>query len=136
MLYVGIDGTCWVWHGAQTGKSSRGVMGVNGRNKAATHVAWFLAHGEWPKYPHRSVLHTCDNPTCVRPSHLFIGTILDNRRDAIEKKRQHGVGPVTAKAIREDRKLGMCQAALALKYGVNRSTISKIVTRKTYADIP
>lgn len=49
-----------------------------------THISWFLKYGVWPtKY----VLHKCDNPKCVKPSHLFLGTAKDNAEDCISKGR-------------------------------------------------
>lgn len=74
---------CWNWTGKLVkGYGSFRLKGVSGR---ANRVSWFLAHGNLPKELH--VLHKCDNPKCVRPDHLFLGTHLDNMRDMVEKNR-------------------------------------------------
>lgn len=138
MRQVNITDGCWLWTGAMNGKNkNRGFMNTAGRRrpKRATHVAWWLTNHTWPQWPHEVICHACDNPKCVRPSHLFNGTLTDNRRDAIAKGRQLGVGPAAAAQI---RKLAgkMTQKEIARRFRVNGSTISKIITRKVYADIP
>lgn len=77
--------TCWLWT-ASTDSKGYGKIGVAGKTVAAHRVAWFLTYGEWPT---KDVLHHCDNPRCVRPSHLFLGTQLDNMRDMVSKGRHH-----------------------------------------------
>jgi hypothetical protein len=72
------------------------------------------------------VCHKCDNPGCVRPSHLFLGTPLDNTRDSIAKGRdyrgeRHKWAKLTEKqvgAIRDQLAAGASQASLAREYGV------------------
>jgi hypothetical protein len=78
------DDACWMW---MLGKSTRGYgMWRNGRKREYTHrVAWKKSHGKIPRGKH--VLHTCDNPSCVRPSHLFLGNHKDNMYDAFRKGR-------------------------------------------------
>lgn len=56
----------------------------------ATRVQWFLQHGEWPAAD-LDVCHTCDNPPCVRPDHLWLGTESANIQDCITKGR-NGIG--------------------------------------------
>jgi hypothetical protein len=79
---------CWIWTGAFTGAPSSGSrygeISVEGRPQRAHRVAWFLSHGEWPA---GHVLHACDMPSCVRPSHLFLGSQADNMQDAALKGR-------------------------------------------------
>lgn len=81
--------SCWLWTGSKN-KSGYGlihVKGQNGRNSSAGahRVSWVLHCGEIPAGMH--VCHHCDNPTCVRPDHLFLGTRTDNMRDAKAKGR-------------------------------------------------
>lgn len=75
--------TCWLWTGATDGHGY-GVFHIGERNDVvrATHFAYegLIPDGSY-------VCHRCDNPGCVRPSHLFIGTQLDNMRDASRKGR-------------------------------------------------
>lgn len=75
---------CWEWTSV-IGKDGYGVMKISKKNEGAHRVSWRLNKGEIP--PGLCVLHRCDNPICVRPSHLFLGTKSDNTRDAIFKGR-------------------------------------------------
>lgn len=80
---------CWNWTAALT-TTGYGIMGRPGGrgagNVRATHVSVFLATGKWPPRG-MYVCHTCDNPLCVRPDHLFVGTSADNNRDMRNKGR-------------------------------------------------
>lgn len=76
---------CWIWRGSVAGRSGYGKLGFNGRTLAAHRLSWELHRG--PIQPGMVVCHHCDNPRCVKPDHLFIGTTLDNVRDKIAKGR-------------------------------------------------
>lgn len=94
----------------------------------AHRAAWELAHG--PIAAGQSVCHTCDNPRCVNPTHLFLGTQRDNIRDAVRKGRWT-VRKLTdddVAQIRSMAKGGMLQREIAAVYGVARNTVSAIVT--------
>ena len=71
---------CWTW----TGPSDAKGYGRWGKEVASRH-SWVLAHGPIPAG--MWVLHHCDNPPCVNPEHLYLGTVTDNVRDAVERGR-------------------------------------------------
>ena len=79
---------CWLWIAARD-RAGYGIFAPNGRPNLpvrAHQVAWMLAFGE-DKMHANHVLHRCDNPACIRPSHLFLGTDLENLRDMCAKGR-------------------------------------------------
>lgn len=77
-------GDCWTWQGARAG-FGYGSFRFNGRTHAAHRVAWLLTYGDIPDG--KLVLHHCDTPCCVRPDHLFLGSMADNVADMIQKGR-------------------------------------------------
>jgi hypothetical protein len=97
---VDANGECWEWQGA-TDRRGYGQIGINGKLQIATHAAWELVAGPLPKG--LWVLHTCDNPACVRNDdegtyevngilhprrgHLWLGTHQDNMDDMVAKGR-------------------------------------------------
>lgn len=71
---------CWPWRG----KTIRGERGTF-RGHIAPRLAWEMAHGSHPGK--LFVCHSCDNPNCVNPAHLWLGTNSDNIKDAVRKGR-------------------------------------------------
>lgn len=138
-----VDGDgCWLWMAALS--KGYGVImsgGPGSRHMRASHAAWELEHGPVPK--DKWVLHRCDNPRCVRASHLFLGTALDNSHDCIAKGRNYrGEDMWTAKLTEDDvrmmRKLfdnGMTQAELETHFSISRSVVSLIVRRKSWKHV-
>lgn len=82
--------SCWTWSG-RIGDRGYGQFDDGDRTLRAHRVAWTLTRGEIPAG--MQVLHRCDNPACVRPDHLFLGTHDDNMRDMAAKGRQRGGRP-------------------------------------------
>lgn len=85
---------CWIWIAAADkrgyGRFRIGSLTDGSRRTAiATRVAWVIYKGELPQ--NLDVCHRCDNPPCVNPEHLFLGTCLDNMRDCVSKGR-HSYG--------------------------------------------
>lgn len=85
---------CWVWTASviRSGYGRFGLQGAGARTVGAHRFSFELANGPIPDG--MCICHRCDNPKCVRPSHLFLGSFSDNTRDAINKgRRSCWVGP-------------------------------------------
>lgn len=81
---------CWTWTASKDDKGY-GKIGLPGRKGwgFAHRVSYSLEHGV-ELTPDQKVLHRCDNPPCVRPDHLFLGTAADNAADMVAKGRSRG----------------------------------------------
>jgi hypothetical protein len=77
--------SCWIWTGGHNGKQY-GYVWVGKRKWLAHRLSWFLTRGEEPPRD-MLVCHACDNPRCVRPDHLWLGTPQDNMDDKVAKGR-------------------------------------------------
>lgn len=134
---------CYVWLNAKF-KSGYGQFGVRGKSKLAHRIAWEIANGAIPDG--LCVLHKCDNPGCVNPDHLFLGTQKDNVRDMVDKKRYSkrtgesgGLAKLKEAQVLEIRERyaagGISQAVLGKQYGVCQSNIAAIVSGETWTEI-
>lgn len=79
-------GDCWEWQGARQ-MTGYGMIDIHGRRKFVHRVVYELLHGPIP--PGLFICHHCDNPSCVRPEHLFLGTPADNMHDRDRKGRSY-----------------------------------------------
>jgi hypothetical protein len=73
---------CWNWT-ARKNKDGYGQVWINHKSYYAHRISWSLKNGEIPKGMY--ILHSCDNPGCVNPNHLFLGTQADNVMDCFKK---------------------------------------------------
>lgn len=131
----GPRGECHEWTAATVPKGY-GTFRIDGRMIGAHRVAWFLATGEWPN---EWVLHTCDNPPCVRFDHLFEGTPAVNSADMRAKGRaralrgeQHGRAKLSHAAVEAIRASSEPGVVLASRYGVSPSAISRVRNRRLW----
>lgn len=123
--------TCWLWEGSRT---LRGYGRCEwGKHKLAHRVAYELFNDFIP--PNMQVNHKCDNPPCVNPSHLFIGTQSDNIRDASRKLRLP-MQKLTYEKADEIRKIykseKISMVVLGKRYGVSNQTICDVVRGISY----
>ena len=87
----GGEDACWIWRAARHCEFGYGVLAVNRVSKRAHRLSWEEYRGPIPTG--MCVLHSCDNPMCINPGHLFLGTRQDNIRDMVNKGRQRSRGP-------------------------------------------
>ncbi|MDD4280094.1 MAG: HNH endonuclease [Candidatus Sumerlaeales bacterium] len=134
---------CWEWLGCKN-MGGYGMIRVDGRLHQAHRISYALYNGEIPDG--MCICHRCDNPGCVNPTHLFLGTKLDNAKDRERKGRgvhnfSHGCGDKSSRAkltwnqvnkIREKWENGATQASLAEEFEVTRPTINQIVHYRTW----
>lgn len=131
--------TCWLWTAAKD-KHGYGCFSDEKRRVYKAHrFSWFFASGEWPSL---DVLHKCDNPPCIRPDHLFLGTQKQNVMDMVSKRRHvHGERTITSK-LTVSQVIQICemfatglvlQKDIAATFGVCRATVSMILSGKRWA---
>jgi hypothetical protein len=128
-------GPCWIWTACLSTKGYGRIM-ANGRVQNAHRVAYELTYGPIP--PEQNVCHACDNPLCVRPSHMFLGTQTDNIRDMFAKGRNVSLGPrkLSPEQVDEVFELyagGASSSIIAAQYGVTGTTICRIIGGQGYA---
>lgn len=140
---------CWPWTGTRTAKGygliSQGPRGA-AKRFIASRVAWELTHGSIPDG--MLVCHRCDNPPCVNPAHLFLGTNDENMADMATKGRarggtvrgeDHGNALLTDALVAEILSLRQQRtpiAELADRFDVGEGTIKDIVQGKTWQHVP
>ena len=144
------DNECWNWLGFKN-KLGYGRTWINDKGYYAHRVIYNLAYPNVitlnaPKSNDDIgfLLHTCDNPSCCNPKHLFVGTHLDNMRDKVAKGRSPNFsgdkGPrcklsmSQAKEIRELRKSGISAKELAIKFNISLASIKTLLRGDSYKE--
>lgn len=149
--------TCWEW-GAAKDKKGYGRFSLNFKEKYMAHRMAYFLHNKKP-IGNLLVCHNCDNPGCINPNHLFLGTHADNFNDMKKKgrsckgerhrnqkypeKRQRGetngasvLNDGQVLAIRQEYSTGSFMIKeVAHKYGVSATATSQIIHRKTWKHI-
>lgn len=139
------SGECWNWIATRSG-NGYGSIKYLGKDCGAHRVSWILASGEIPKG--MFVLHRCDNPPCVNPKHLFLGTNADNMRDMQQKGRAlggtnrgeaHGRSVLKEKQVKEIRRIGKNkkypQYKIAEMFSTSPQNISRILAKLRWKHI-
>lgn len=132
---------CWEWTASLNGWGY-GQVSFRGARVGTHRISWILTNGDISDG--LLVCHKCDNPKCVNPDHLFLGTQQDNMTDMISKDR-HAAGSKDGRAklnettvvdIRKEYSLGeTTHKLLAIKYGVSQSAIRFIIIRRTWKHV-
>jgi len=139
----GLD-QCWGWLGRSMKRDGYGQFFLNRRQLGAHQVAWMLTKGEIPEG--LCVLHTCDNPACCNPLHLFLGTNGDNIKDRVLKGRSSGpkgeqnsfakLTQTDAAEILSLKPAGRRDyVRIAASYGVSWKCIWELATRRTWRHV-
>ena len=140
---VGAPNECWEWTASRQQQKWHGQW----RNKAGQielvhRASWRMFKCDIPAG--MFVLHKCDNPACVNPSHLWLGTQSDNLHDMWTKGRarpqtsigeKHGMSKVTESIVREIRESSLSGVDLARKFGITPTTVCDIRKRRTWDHI-
>lgn len=133
---------CWIWTGALKNLYGHGAFKIADRKSKVmfSHIAsWDLYVGEILQ--NLKVLHRCDNPSCVNPHHLFLGSINDNVQDMISKKR-NAFGSKCKRAklneemvlkIKQQKEKGSVQ--LAKIFSISRQSIADILYGRTWKHV-
>jgi hypothetical protein len=134
---------CVEWQGAKI-PDGYGHLRFLGKHILAHRFSFLLHGGVIPEGKY--VCHRCDNPPCVNPAHLFVGTQTDNMRDAVKKGRhnppplgeKHHRSKLTEEKVRLIRKMragGASQQSIADHFGTPQTNISQILRGKTWREV-
>ena len=131
---------CWVWTRNRTMVGYGRVYTGNKAHVLAHRYSWTKFRGPIPEG--MFVCHRCDNPACVNPDHLFLGTPAENVRDAAKKGRtarqqgeQHGMAKLSADDVLAIRSSDAPGRELAEQYGISASHVSALRHRTFWSHL-
>ena len=136
--------SCWEWTGCRL-RSGYGQIKWGDKIRRAHRVSWEIHFGPIPDG--LWVLHHCDNPPCVRPDHLYLGTLVDNAQDCVRRGRHYhwrgqGEGHPMARLtegqvleIRRQRENGLSGHLIARAFGLSKTQVYDIINRKSWAHL-
>lgn len=136
----GEGGECWIWKGHKRAQGyGEAYFGSKpNRERVLAHrLAYEVMVGPPGEY---LVCHHCDNPPCVNPAHLFLGTLMDNMADRNRKGRQargerNGPAKLTEDQVRAIRQDNRPHVVIAKEYGIAPNSIPAIKQRKTWKHV-
>lgn len=137
MRHVLVTDGCWLWTGARDawgyGKVRMSIRGKPKRDLKAPRAMYSLLYGDPGS---QMVLHHCDNPPCVRPDHLFLGTHQDNMDDMARKGRRRGNIRLTSEQVLEIRGTsGIGARRIGQRYGIGPSQVTRIRNGEAWRDV-
>ena len=126
---------CWIWTASIMGSNGYGCFRINKTEGtiSAHRYSFILKEGKIPDS--MLVCHTCDNPICVNPNHLFLGTHKDNAIDRSAKGRTKTFKKLTDQEVEEIKSSNLSQSKLSKIYNVSRASIANIIYGKTWKNI-
>jgi hypothetical protein len=124
------DNSCWLWIAGKD-KYGYGQFKLDGKNVRAHQVSWKIQKGEWPSY----LCHTCDNPSCVNPLHLYIGNNQTNTNDKMLRGRHkcnHNFTDDQVILLRQLYELGFSSTRIQKALNIPKRTIIALLNGQTY----
>jgi DNA-binding CsgD family transcriptional regulator len=137
------DSGCWEWQ-ASKNPAGYGWFAMNDTMFLAHRASWIIHNGDIPAG--LCILHSCDNPACVNPAHLRVGTHFENTRDKYERGRelhlkgsQNGRATLTEDQVAKILSLqssGLSRSEVAERFGISRPMLARIWARKLWKHVP
>lgn len=132
------ENKCWPWKASKL-SNGYGQLTIKQMHFLAHRISWFIYCGRIPSG--LNVLHKCDNPSCVNPNHLFLGTQKENMKDKVDKGRaytgihkgeKNPANKLTADDVRDMRSKNGTLKEIAKEYGVSFGLIGHIKSKRLW----